>query len=135
MFSTVFLCLLIHLLPRVSSGSPVVLQSHGSLTPSPGATVTLQCSMAAGLSMGSYTMLWYRQTHNAAAIEFLKKEHDTSDETERFSVSLSTSENRFSLQVSNLTGEDSATYYCAASHNAAEQLGCCTRSQVVVCGE
>ncbi|KAG5857976.1 hypothetical protein ANANG_G00025170 [Anguilla anguilla] len=62
---------------RVSS-SPVVLQTEAHLTPSPGDTVTLRCSMAAGFSMSGYTMYWYRQARAGAPIEFLKKEYDTS---------------------------------------------------------
>ncbi|KAJ8340916.1 hypothetical protein SKAU_G00332070 [Synaphobranchus kaupii] len=102
---------------------PVVLQPGPPLTPSPGDTVTLQCSIAAGLSMSSYTMLWYRQVRSGASLEFLKKEYETSEETDRFSVSISTSENSFSLRAANLTAADSATYYCAASHGAAEPRG------------
>ncbi|KAG7466124.1 hypothetical protein MATL_G00161430 [Megalops atlanticus] len=128
MLAAVFLCILFHLFHRVLS-DPVVLQSETSLLPKAGATVTLQCSMSG--SMSSYTMYWYRQPHTGGALEFLKKEHDTSDEKDRFSVSLDTSENKFSLRVSDLTSQDSATYYCVASHSAARCTGICTRSMVV----
>ncbi|KAJ8289118.1 hypothetical protein COCON_G00017770 [Conger conger] len=119
MFSA--LCLLIPVLSWVTS-SPVVQQPEVDLTPAPGATVTLHCSMAAGYSMSSYTMSWYRQARSGAPIHFLKKEYETSAETDRFSASLGgASENSFTLRVSNLTLADSATYYCAASHGVAEQ--------------
>ena len=88
--------------------------------------MTLHCSMAAGLSMSSYTMYWYRQLQSGAPIRFLKKEFDASTETEQFSVTLDASQNSFALRATNLTLADSGTYYCAASHGVSECRCRCT---------
>ncbi|XP_076605153.1 M1-specific T cell receptor beta chain-like [Chaetodon auriga] len=80
----------------------------------PGVTVMLQCSMGPGISMSSYTMLWYRQNHHRAPLEFLITEFDQT--VGHFQASIDTSKNNFSLQITELFLNDSSTYYCAASH-------------------
>ncbi|XP_022606288.1 uncharacterized protein LOC111225593 [Seriola dumerili] len=90
----------------------VVLQS-GDHVFNKGATVTLECSLGPGLSMGSHTMYWYRQNHYRAPIEFLRKEYDTT--VGHFQSSINTSKNYFSLQITELFLNDSSTYYCAAN--------------------
>ncbi|XP_076155560.1 limbic system-associated membrane protein-like [Alosa pseudoharengus] len=97
-------------------------QSPSDMTVHPGhSNLRLNCSMS---GMGSYTMLWYRQRGYGAAVEFLMKEHESP--TEHFEVSLV--KESFSLQISNVTREDSGTYYCAASHSAAGCVCFHTRS-------
>uniref|UniRef100_A0A3B3I8U8 Ig-like domain-containing protein n=1 Tax=Oryzias latipes TaxID=8090 RepID=A0A3B3I8U8_ORYLA len=93
-----------------------VLQSEDLLSQA-GAPLTLQCSMGGGLSMGSHTMLWYRQNRHGAQLEFLIKEYQ--DTAGRFHSSIDTNQNNFTLHLSGLLVNDSSTYFCAASHSAA----------------
>ncbi|KAL3968536.1 bone morphogenetic protein 8 [Sarotherodon galilaeus] len=81
----------------------------------PGRTVMLECKMGSGFSMSSYTMLWYRQNHHGAPIEFLIKEYEKP--VGRFESFINASNKLFSLQIIELHINDSSTYYCAASHN------------------
>lgn len=99
------------------------------MTAVPGAKVTLDCSMAAGVSMSSYTMFWYRQVHYGQPVEFIIKEYDKP--TQNFEAILNTKDNLFSLIVSNLTVQkDSGTYYCAARHSEARTVHTLTRSLI-----
>ncbi|MBN3312659.1 TVB5 protein, partial [Atractosteus spatula] len=111
------------------SASPLVLQQEDPMYPSVGDTVSLQCSVAAGSSMSSYTMQWYRQKDRHRAVEFIKNEYDAADSgpDEHFQVSIAASENQFTLEIRNLSKEDTATYYCAASHSAVRLWRACTR--------
>ncbi|KPP74133.1 hypothetical protein Z043_106736 [Scleropages formosus] len=119
MLPAVFLCLLLCTTPSLSS-DPGVLQTPHDLIVNVDAQVTLGCSMPPGVSMSSYTMQWYRQGHSGGMVEFLKNEYSQADERDRFKVSIATSENRFTLQIHNLISNDSATYYCATSHESAD---------------
>ncbi|KAL2099294.1 hypothetical protein ACEWY4_005774 [Coilia grayii] len=87
-------------------------QSPSSVTVYPGhRNLQLNCYMP---SMGSYTMMWYRQkSGDGAAIEFLMKEYESP--TGHLEVTLAKTGNTFSLDMYNVTMEDSGTYYCAAS--------------------
>ncbi|XP_035529539.1 M1-specific T cell receptor beta chain-like [Morone saxatilis] len=76
----------------------------------------MKCSMGQGLDMSSYTMLWYRQNHHGAAMEFLVKEYD--ETVGHFQSSIDTSKNSFFLEITELYPNDSSTYYCAASHSS-----------------
>uniref|UniRef100_A0A3P8SCB1 Ig-like domain-containing protein n=1 Tax=Amphiprion percula TaxID=161767 RepID=A0A3P8SCB1_AMPPE len=96
----------------------VVLQSGEQIHhPHHGDSITLECGLGQGFSMSSYTMLWYRQNHHGAQIEFLTKEYDKP--LGRFQSSINTAENKFPLQISELVVNDSSIYYCAASHSDA----------------
>ncbi|KAL4656185.1 hypothetical protein GN956_G5626 [Arapaima gigas] len=128
MIPALFLCLLLCSSPSLSS-DPRVLQNPHHLLLKAGAKVNLSCSMATGVSMSSYTMLWYRQGHSGRAVEFLKTQYDQAGEGDHFKVSISTNENKFGLQINGVTANDSATYYCAASHSAAGDRGVCARSR------
>ncbi|KAA8581845.1 hypothetical protein FQN60_008585, partial [Etheostoma spectabile] len=108
---------LLYLLLLFNSGLTVVVLQSGDQMSHPGLTVNFECSMGPGFSMGSYTMLWYRQNQYGALLEFLTKEYDQT--AGRFQSSLETSKNNFSLQVTGLLLNDSSTYYCAASHSDA----------------
>ncbi|KAL1246839.1 hypothetical protein QQF64_034796, partial [Cirrhinus molitorella] len=104
-----------------SQTSPhVVFQSKRFISVLPGDKVTLDCSMAAGVSMSSYTMYWYRQDHYGQPIKFIIKEYDKPKQN--YEAILNTNGNMFSLTVSNITAQDSGTYYCAASHSEARTV-------------
>ncbi|XP_027130368.1 T-cell receptor beta-1 chain C region [Larimichthys crocea] len=104
----------VHLSLLLHTGLTVVLQSGDQMS-DPGGTVVLECSVAPGFSMSSFTMLWYRQNHYRAPIEFLIKEHEQT--AGHFKASIEASKNKFSLQITELSVNDSSTYYCAASVN------------------
>ncbi|XP_024862215.1 T cell receptor beta chain MC.7.G5 [Kryptolebias marmoratus] len=107
---------LIYLSLFMNSGlSVVVLQSGDQISP-PGVTVTLECRMGTE-SMSSYTMLWYRQNHHGAEIQFLQKEYGEPDG--HFESFIDANKNNFSLQITELIPNDTSTYYCAASHSDA----------------
>ncbi|KAK2878625.1 hypothetical protein Q8A67_019416 [Cirrhinus molitorella] len=89
-----------------SQTSPhVVFQSKRFISVLPGDKVTLDCSMAAGVSMSSYTMYWYRQDHYGQPIKFIIKEYDKPKQN--YEAILNTNGNMFSLTVSNITAQDS----------------------------
>ncbi len=88
--------------------------------------MTFDCSMAAGVSMSSYTMYWYKQDQYGQLIQFIIKEYDKP--TQNYEAILNTKDNMFSLTVSNLTAQDSSTYYCAASHSEARTVHALTIS-------
>ncbi|KAK2826658.1 hypothetical protein Q5P01_020872 [Channa striata] len=111
--SGLYLSLLLH------SGLSVVVLQSGDQILRPAATVTLDCRMGPGLSMGSHTMYWYRQNHYGAPVEFLSKEYDQT--VGHIQSSIDTSKNKFSLQITELFVNDSSTYYCAASHSDAHR--------------
>ncbi|XP_032357000.1 M1-specific T cell receptor beta chain [Etheostoma spectabile] len=117
---------LLYLLLLFNSGLTVVVLQSGDQMSHPGLTVNFECSMGPGFSMGSYTMLWYRQNQYGALLEFLTKEYDQT--AGRFQSSLETSKNNFSLQVTGLLLNDSSTYYCAASHSDAHGPHCHTNN-------
>lgn len=96
--------------------SVTVLQSADQIS-TPGAEETLECSVAEGYSMSSYTMLWYRQNHHGEQIQLLLTEYDKT--AGRYQSSIEATINKFSLHISELHANDSSTYYCAASHSDA----------------
>ncbi|XP_062325496.1 uncharacterized protein LOC134026615 [Osmerus eperlanus] len=115
--------LLLTLIYSCEGSGPTVLQAPRDLVLHAGQSdqVTLQCSVGPGLSMSSYTMLWYRQAGPGAPIEYLTKEYETPEG--RLQPSIDTSSNSFTLRISELSPDDSSTYLCAASHSAAKQTG------------
>ncbi|XP_071355040.1 T cell receptor beta chain MC.7.G5-like [Trachinotus anak] len=116
---TNMLITVLHLSLILHSGLAVVILQSGDQVTHKGITVTLECSMGQGLSMGSHTMYWYRQNHHGAPVEFLSKEYDTT--VGHFQSSIDTSKNSFSLQITELLLNDTSTYYCAASHSDAHR--------------
>lgn len=102
-----------------AAGLTVVILQTGDQMSHPGLTADFECSMGPGLSMGSYTMFWYRQNHYGAPVEFLMREYDKT--VGHFQTSIDTSKNHFSLQITELFLNDSSTYYCAASHSDAHR--------------
>ncbi|XP_042356672.1 T cell receptor beta chain MC.7.G5-like [Plectropomus leopardus] len=109
-----FVSVLCLLLLSHSALTVVVLQSGDQIS-QPGLMVTFECSMGPGLSMGSYTMYWYRQNHYGAPLEYLIKEYEQT--AGHFKSSIDTSKNSFPLQITELLLNDSSTYYCAARHS------------------
>lgn len=105
--------------PCAAGLAVVVLQSGDVIVPS-GAPATLDCSMAAGFSMSSYTMLWYRQDQAGAPLEFLATEYD--GRQGRLQVSIQATKNLFSLGITEPLVNDSSRYYCAARHSEAQRL-------------
>uniref|UniRef100_A0A3P9LNC5 Ig-like domain-containing protein n=1 Tax=Oryzias latipes TaxID=8090 RepID=A0A3P9LNC5_ORYLA len=102
---------------RLSLNSSLRMLQSEDLLSHAGAPLTLQCRMGGGLSMGSHTMLWYRQNRHGAQLEFLIKEYQ--DTAGRFHSSINTNQNNFTLHLSGLLVNDSSTYFCAASHSDA----------------
>ena len=105
--------------PSCSAGLTVVVLQSGDQVSNPGDSVTLECSMGPGINMGSYTMFWYRQTHHGAPVEFIIREYGQTDG--HFQSFLRTTQNSFTLEISELLLNDSSTYYCAASHSDAHR--------------
>ncbi|XP_065144920.1 immunoglobulin lambda-1 light chain-like [Paramisgurnus dabryanus] len=112
---TIYLLLWIIFPCQCQTSTHSVLQSTLFVSALPRDNVILNCSIAEAKSMSSYTMMWYRQTHKGKPIEFIIKEFD--EPIQNFKVILNAKGNMFSLVVSNLSIEDSATYYCAARHS------------------
>ncbi|KAM3594323.1 uncharacterized protein V6R79_005755 [Siganus canaliculatus] len=79
-------------------------------------TGVLECSMGPKLTVGSFTMFWYRQTRYVTAVEFIAKEYD---HRTRFQASIDAPTNKFTLQITEPSANDSGTYYCIASHSDA----------------
>ncbi|MEQ2282094.1 hypothetical protein AMECASPLE_036962, partial [Ameca splendens] len=113
----------------IKSGFSLVVLQPGDLISPPGVTVTLECRMGTGYSMSSQTMLWYRQNYHGAQMEFILKEYEES--VGRFRSSIETSKNLFSLQIPELSLNDSSIYYCAASHSEAYRSNTHTNNQTV----
>uniref|UniRef100_A0A8C1T1T8 Ig-like domain-containing protein n=1 Tax=Cyprinus carpio TaxID=7962 RepID=A0A8C1T1T8_CYPCA len=108
------------LFKHCQTSAQIVLQSTRFISALPGDKVTFDCSMAAGVSMSSYTMYWYKQDHYGQAVQFIVNEYEKT--TKNYEAILNTKDNMFSLTVSNLTAQDSSTYYCAASHSEARTV-------------
>lgn len=83
-----------------------------------GSAVSFHCAIEAKFSMSSYTMQWYKQAYNGAPFEFLMMEYEQA--TKKMNVVLKKAENKFSLNISELTLQDSAVYYCVARHSEAK---------------
>ena len=105
--------------PSCAAGLTVIVLQPGDQVSNPEDSVTLECSMGPEFNMGSYTMFWYRQTHHGAPVEFIIREYGQTDG--HFQSSLKTTQNRFTLVISELLLNDSSTYYCAASHSDAHR--------------
>uniref|UniRef100_A0A8C1KQ83 Ig-like domain-containing protein n=1 Tax=Cyprinus carpio TaxID=7962 RepID=A0A8C1KQ83_CYPCA len=102
------------------TSAQIVLQSTRFISALPGDKVTFDCSMAVGVSMSSYTMYWYKQDHYGQAVQIIVNEYEKT--TKNYEAILNTKDNMFSLTVSNLTAQDSSTYYCTASHSEARTV-------------
>ncbi|MGH0128322.1 UNVERIFIED_CONTAM: hypothetical protein FKN15_038217 [Acipenser sinensis] len=106
----------------------LVLQSQKAISAPVWNSTVLQCSVK-GAAMSSYTMLWYKQQQSGKAIEFICDEFANYGQgfADRFKMTHSSSENQFTLQIRNLTIEDTGTYHCAARHCEAALQAACTK--------
>ncbi|XP_023807706.1 uncharacterized protein LOC101170740 [Oryzias latipes] len=109
--AVVYLSVLTH-----SALSVSILQSVDLLSP-PGASVALECQMGPGLSMSSFTILWYRQNRPGAPIQLLLTEYEQTKD--HFRASIDGPKNNFTLQIHDLSEDDSSIYFCAARHSDA----------------
>nr|XP_020514299.1 uncharacterized protein LOC110002957 [Labrus bergylta] len=137
-FITNMFIIVLSLFLLLHSGLSVVVNQSGTQTSQPGLTADFRCSLE--FSMSSYTMLWYRQAHHGAAVEFLIKEHDQPQG--RFEATINIFKNIFTLKVTDLILSDSSTYFCAARHKKLSANTVCrsnlqrdTRSKVSVSSE
>uniref|UniRef100_A0A8C2GDE5 Ig-like domain-containing protein n=1 Tax=Cyprinus carpio TaxID=7962 RepID=A0A8C2GDE5_CYPCA len=119
-FVMIVICLSTVFISVGQTSAQIVLQSTRFISALPGDKVTFDCSMAAGVSMSSYTMYWYKQDHYGQAVQFIIKEYEKTPQN--YEAIMNTKDNMFSLTVSNLTAQDSSTYYCAASHSEARTV-------------
>uniref|UniRef100_A0A8C1KRS0 Ig-like domain-containing protein n=1 Tax=Cyprinus carpio TaxID=7962 RepID=A0A8C1KRS0_CYPCA len=119
-FVMIVICLSTVFISVGQTSAQIVLQSTRFISALPGDKVTFDCSMAVGVSMSSYTMYWYKQDHYGQAVQIIVNEYEKT--TKNYEAILNTKDNMFSLTVSNLTAQDSSTYYCTASHSEARTV-------------
>nr|AAB25725.1 immunoglobulin lamba chain VJ {internal fragment} [Carcharhinus plumbeus=sandbar sharks, Peptide Partial, 113 aa] [Carcharhinus plumbeus] len=92
-----------------------VLTQPGSISSSPGKTVTITCTMSGG-TISSYWASWYWQKPDSAPV-FVWSESDrmASGIPNRFAGSVDSSSNKMHLTITNVQSEDATDYYCAAA--------------------
>uniref|UniRef100_G1QC68 Ig-like domain-containing protein n=1 Tax=Myotis lucifugus TaxID=59463 RepID=G1QC68_MYOLU len=95
----------------------VQLQESGPGLVKPSQTLSLTCTVS-GFSLTSYTVHWIRQAPGKG-LEWVGA-MGSSGSTDynptlksRLSITRDTSKSQFSLQLSSVTTEDTAVYYCA----------------------
>nr|6KVA_L Chain L, light chain [Homo sapiens]6KVA_l Chain l, light chain [Homo sapiens]6KVF_C Chain C, light chain [Homo sapiens]6KVF_L Chain L, light chain [Homo sapiens] len=105
-----------------------VLTQPSSLSASPGASVSLTCTLRSGINVGAYRIYWYQQKPGSPP-QFLLRYKSDSDKQQgsgvpsRFSGSRDASANAGILLISGLRSEDEADYYCAIWHSSAWVFG------------
>ncbi|XP_063171900.1 uncharacterized protein LOC134505906 [Candoia aspera] len=97
-----------------SRSQPTLIQ-ESSVSPSPGQTVKLSCSLSSG-QVQSYWQSWHQQKEGGPP-RFLYGYYNSatpgSGDLSRFSASKESSQNKWYLTISNVQPEDEAAYYCA----------------------
>ncbi|CAK6440027.1 unnamed protein product [Pipistrellus nathusii] len=102
----------------IGSLSQPVLTQPPSVSASPGATVTLTCTLSSGSNVGGYWISWQQQKPGNRPRFLLKyksdsEKHQGSGVPSRFSGSKDASANAGLLTISGLQPEDDADYYCS----------------------
>ncbi|XP_069321057.1 uncharacterized protein [Eulemur rufifrons] len=96
--------------------SQLTLQESGPGLVTPSQTLSLTCSVSGGSVTSSYYWNWIRQ-RPGRALEWMGYWTGSTSYNPAFrgriSITTDTSRNQFSLQLSSVTAEDTAVYYCA----------------------
>ncbi|KAG8146256.1 hypothetical protein E2320_012623 [Naja naja] len=105
-----------------SSSQPTVIQ-ESSMSPSPGQTVKLSCSLSSG-QVTNYYQSWYQQKDGGSP-RFLYRYYSSaaagSGDLSRFSASKESNQNKWYLTIQNIQPEDEANYYCAVWYGSSSQ--------------
>nr|NDP07455.1 immunoglobulin mu heavy chain [Bos taurus] len=107
--------------------SQVQLRESGPSLVKPSQTLSLTCTVS-GFSLNSYSVGWVRQAPGKAleclgGISNNGKTGYNPALKSRLSITKDNSKSQFSLSLSSVTTEDTATYYCA-KHTGAGGCGC-----------
>nr|NDP06791.1 immunoglobulin mu heavy chain [Bos taurus] len=101
--------------------SQVQLRESGPSLVKPSQTLSLTCTVS-GFSLSSYAVGWVRQAPGKT-LECLggvrpdgRTDYNLALKS-RLSITKDTSKSQVSLRLISVTSEDTATYYCAKSHN------------------
>nr|NDP09759.1 immunoglobulin mu heavy chain [Bos taurus]NDP09801.1 immunoglobulin mu heavy chain [Bos taurus]NDP09922.1 immunoglobulin mu heavy chain [Bos taurus] len=101
--------------------SQVQLRESGPSLVKPSQTLSLTCTVS-GFSLSDYAVGWVRQAPGKT-LECLggvradgRTDYNTALKS-RLSITKDTSKSQISLSLISVTSEDTATYYCAKSHN------------------
>nr|NDP12824.1 immunoglobulin mu heavy chain [Bos taurus] len=104
--------------------SQVQLRESGPSLVKPSQTLSLTCTVS-GFSLSSYAVNWVRQAPGKA-LEWVGDigndghTHYNPALKSRLSITKDNSKSQVSLSVSNVTPEDTATYYCAKCYSTSE---------------
>nr|NDP05726.1 immunoglobulin mu heavy chain [Bos taurus] len=102
--------------------SQVQLRESGPSLVKPSQTLSLTCTVS-GFSLSSYDVAWVRQAPGKA-LEYLGRISNQGTTgynpalKSRLSITKDDSKSQFSLSLTSVTTEDTATYYCAKSYSA-----------------
>nr|7SO7_L Chain L, FAB B1 LC [Homo sapiens]7SO7_Y Chain Y, FAB B1 LC [Homo sapiens] len=113
-----------------------VLTQPSSLSASPGASVSLTCTLRSAINVGTYRIYWYQQKPGSPPRYLLRyksglDKHQGSGVPSRFSGSKDDSANAGILFISGLQSEDEADYYCLIWHSSAVVFGGGTKLTVL----
>nr|NDP10578.1 immunoglobulin mu heavy chain [Bos taurus] len=108
--------------------SQVQLRESGPSLVKPSQTLSLTCTIS-GFSLSSYDVNWVRQAPGRAleclgGISSAGNTQYNPALKSRLSITKDNSKSQFSLSLSSVTIEDTATYYCTKSPNSDYDYGC-----------